>query len=105
MRRRAARAGAARQRLGGSHPVPPLASLDAERVVYLGTFSKCLAPFVRVGYLIAPPHLVGPIEDLVRRTNLRGSIPHQRTLARFIEEGHLERHVFVRDEAALPRAA
>ncbi|WP_437758565.1 PLP-dependent aminotransferase family protein [Sorangium sp. So ce1389] len=75
-------------------PVPPLASLDADRVVYLGTFSKCLAPFVRVGYLIAPPHLVGPIADLVRRTNLRGSIPHQRALARFIEEGHLERHIF-----------
>ncbi|KYF56860.1 hypothetical protein BE08_16835 [Sorangium cellulosum] len=75
-------------------PVPPLASLDAERVVYLGTFSKCLAPFVRVGYLIAPPRLVGPIADLVRRTNLRGSIPHQRALARFIEEGHLERHIF-----------
>ncbi|WP_437779078.1 PLP-dependent aminotransferase family protein [Sorangium sp. So ce1097] len=75
-------------------PVPPLASLDAERVVYLGTFSKCLAPFVRVGYLIAPPRLVGPIADLVRRTNLRGSIPHQRALARFIEEGHIERHIF-----------
>ena len=28
-------------------PVPPLASLDAERVVYLGTFSSRLAPFVR----------------------------------------------------------
>ncbi len=75
-------------------PIPPLTSLDAERVVYLGTFSKCLAPFVRVGYLIAPPHLTGGLADLVRRTNLRGSIPHQRTLARFIEEGHLERHVF-----------
>ena len=75
-------------------PIPPLASLDAERVVYLGTFSKCLAPFVRVGYLIAPPHLTAGLADLVRRTNLRGSIPHQRTLARFIEEGHLERHVF-----------
>jgi GntR family transcriptional regulator/MocR family aminotransferase len=74
-------------------PVPPLASLDAARVVYLGTFSKCLAPFVRVGYLLAPPQLLGPLAELVRRTNLRGSIPHQRTLARFIEEGHLERHV------------
>jgi GntR family transcriptional regulator/MocR family aminotransferase len=75
-------------------PVQPLASLDAERVVYLGTFSKCLAPFVRVGYLIAPPSLVEPIADLVRRTNQRGSIPHQRALSRFIEEGHLEKHVF-----------
>ena len=74
-------------------PVPPLASLDAERVVYLGTFSKCLAPFVRTGFLIAPERLVGPLADLVRRVNLRGSIPHQRSLARFIEEGHLERHV------------
>lgn len=75
-------------------PVPPLVSLDGERVIYLGTFSKCLAPFVRVGYLILPPRLVGALADLVRRTNLRGSIPHQRTLARFIEEGQLEKHVF-----------
>jgi GntR family transcriptional regulator/MocR family aminotransferase len=62
-------------------------------VVYLGTFSKCLAPFVRTGFLIAPERLVGPLADLVRRTNLRGSVPHQRARARFIEEGHLERHV------------
>jgi GntR family transcriptional regulator/MocR family aminotransferase len=75
-------------------PVPPLFSLDEERVAYLGTFSKCLAPFVRTGYLIAPAHLTGPLAELVRRTNLRGSIPHQRTLARFLEEGRLERHVF-----------
>ncbi len=74
-------------------PVPPLATLDPDRVVYLGTFSKCLAPFVRVGYLLAPPSLAGPLADLVRRTNLRGSIPHQRTLARFLEEGQLEKHV------------
>jgi GntR family transcriptional regulator/MocR family aminotransferase len=74
-------------------PVPPLASLDGDRVVYLGTFSKCLAPFVRVGYLLPPPRLVGPLADLVRRTNQRGSIPHQRALARFLEEGRLEKHV------------
>lgn len=75
-------------------PVPPMAALDAERVVYLGTFSKCLAPFVRVGYLLAPPQLIEPIAELVRRTNQRGAVPHQRTLARFVEEGHLEKHVF-----------
>ncbi len=74
-------------------PVAPLAALDADRVVYLGTFSKCLAPFVRVGYLAAPARLVGPIADLVRRTNQRGSVPHQRALARFLEEGKLEKHV------------
>jgi GntR family transcriptional regulator/MocR family aminotransferase len=76
-------------------PVPPLASLDATRVVYLGTFSKCLAPFVRTGYLIAPDRLAEALADYLRRANLRGSLVHQRTLARFIEQGHLERHVFL----------
>jgi GntR family transcriptional regulator/MocR family aminotransferase len=75
-------------------PVPPLASLDASRVVYLGTFSKCLAPFVRTGFLIAPDRLVEPLADFLRRGNLRGSLVHQGALARFIEGGHLDRHVF-----------
>jgi GntR family transcriptional regulator / MocR family aminotransferase len=76
-------------------PVPPLASLDRECVVYLGTFSKCLAPFVRTGFLIVPDRLVEPLAEFLRRANLRGSLVHQGTMARFIEGGHLERHVFM----------
>lgn len=62
-------------------------------VVYVGTFSKCLFPAVRIGFVIAPPWL-GPA--LVATKKLGDwSAPglSQLALASFIEEGHLARHV------------
>ena len=39
-------------------PIPALQSLDTgERVVYLNTFAKSLAPSLRIGYMVLPPHL------------------------------------------------
>jgi 2-aminoadipate transaminase len=40
----------------GAQPVPPLRALDDE-VVYLGTFSKTLAPALRMGWMAVPPAL------------------------------------------------
>ena len=44
----------------GTEPIPPLRSLPGaeERVIYLGTFSKILAPGIRLAYAIAPPDMV-----------------------------------------------
>ena len=36
-------------------PIPPLQSLDSERVIYLGTVSKTLSPTLRLGYLVVRP--------------------------------------------------
>jgi len=42
-------------------PLPPLASLDrAGRVIYCGTFSKALAPALRLGFAVVPPPLTPP---------------------------------------------
>lgn len=40
-------------------PVPSLQSLDAQgRVVYVGTFSRSIAPGIRIGYMVLPPALL-----------------------------------------------
>lgn len=75
-------------------PRPALQRLDqAGRVLYLGTFSKTLAPALRLGYLIVPPPLVEPLTRA--QTLLVRQLPtlEQAALAAFIAEGHLARHI------------
>ncbi|MBP0598066.1 PLP-dependent aminotransferase family protein [Herbaspirillum sp. LeCh32-8] len=75
------------------HPFPSLQGLDAQRVVYLGTFSKVLYPSLRLGYLIAPPALVPAF--IGARVLMDRSPPgaDQHALAAFMQEGHLDRHI------------
>ena len=76
-----------------THPLPALQSLDRdERVIYIGTFSKTLAPGLRLGYVVVPPHLA---ETFVEReiTSLGASAELQATMADFIAQGHFSRHV------------
>ena len=75
-------------------PIPALQSLDSgERVVYLNTFAKSLAPSLRIGYMVLPPHLA----ERYRREFLfySSTVPsfEQYTLAQFLEGGHFERHI------------
>ncbi|MFN8058559.1 MAG: PLP-dependent aminotransferase family protein [Vicinamibacterales bacterium] len=75
-------------------PLAPLHTLDRHaRVLYLGTFSKILAPGLRLGYLVVPPHLVGRVTDLKRVTDRYAPGLTQLVLARFIAEGRLAAHV------------
>lgn len=74
-------------------PVPPIASIAPGSTIYLGSFSKTLAPFLRVGWMVLPPHLVPSWRVFVRSLNLRGSSPVQRSLAFMLETGVYERHV------------
>lgn len=93
-----------------ARPLPALQSLDRdERVIYLGTFSKSLAPGVRAGYLIVPPHLIAAFRTARATTSLGSSLELQATLARFIGEGHFARHIrrmnaiYERNRAVLAR--
>jgi GntR family transcriptional regulator / MocR family aminotransferase len=75
-------------------PLPALASLDsADRVAYIGTFSKVLTPTLRVGYLVAPPLLRQRIEQLQSLTDEYVSWPLQQMLTDFIAQGRLDRHI------------
>ncbi|MEW6403347.1 MAG: PLP-dependent aminotransferase family protein [Chloroflexota bacterium] len=75
----------------------PLASLqgldDAERVIYIGTFSKVLFPALRIGYLILPPALVQPFLTVRRLIDIHTPMLEQAVLADFINEGHFTRHL------------
>lgn len=88
-------------------PLPPLASLDqAGQVIYCGTFSKTLAPALRVGFAIVPPPLV-PAFVRARQLVDRGTDAFtQATLAEFMRAGLLGPHIRrMRTEYARRRAA
>lgn len=75
-------------------PVPSLQGLDREgRVVYLGTFSRSLAPSIRAAYMVLPPSLLARYQTLFGDYSSTVSRFEQHTIARFIEEGHLARHL------------
>lgn len=75
----------------------PLAALQGigrhGRVLYLGTFSKVLFPAMRLGYLVVPPALAGHFQRAKSFSDRGNSIVEQATLAAFLEEGRLERHL------------
>lgn len=74
-------------------PVSSLQGLAPERVIYIGTFSKILSPALRMGYIVLPRNLIEAGRDLKWLTDLHTPSLEQLILARFIEEGHLERHI------------
>jgi GntR family transcriptional regulator/MocR family aminotransferase len=74
-------------------PLPTLRELAPERVVYVGTFSKMLFPGLRLGYAILPSTLIAAFTTGKRANDLQSPILEQLTLARFIEDGHLGRHI------------
>lgn len=77
-----------------SRPIPALKELDHnDRVIYLNTFAKSLAPSLRIGYLVLPHSLLPAYRD--RFGGYASTVPsfEQYTLARFLETGSFERHV------------
>ena len=90
-----------------SRPLECLQSLDGEgRVVYVGTASKILFPALRIGWLVAPPDLVGPFRDAKALADTGTGSLEQLAFADFVREGHLDRHVRrVRQRHASRRAA
>lgn len=75
-------------------PLSTLQGLDpANRVIYLGTFSKVLFPALRLGYLVVPPDLVDAFVAAHLFTDTHLPLLEQITLAAFINEGHFVRHL------------
>ena len=73
--------------------LPRLAALDAlERTIYVGGFSKILAPNWRVGYIAAHPTLVERFTDTKLLTTLTTPGLSEQALAHCLEQGWLRRH-------------
>ena len=78
----------------GGRPLDALQTLDrAESVFYVGTFSKSLFPALRLGFAVAPPWAQGALGAAKHYADWSCSPISQETLAAFINEGHLARHV------------
>ncbi|MGN0985882.1 MAG: PLP-dependent aminotransferase family protein [Candidatus Enterenecus sp.] len=77
-----------------SRPIPALQGLDREgRVVYLGTFSRSIAPAIRVAYLILPPALLERYRAEFSHSACTVSRFEQEALRRFLVQGLYGRHL------------
>ncbi|MES2993038.1 MAG: PLP-dependent aminotransferase family protein [Pseudomonadota bacterium] len=74
-------------------PPPSLASRWPEGMVYLGSFSKVLAPGLRLGYVIAPPAMMPKLLQAKQAADLHTPGFNQRVVHEVIKDGFLRDHV------------
>lgn len=75
-------------------PIPALQGNDRQgKVIYLGTFSKAIAPSIRISYLILPKELLKIYEEKGRAISSTVSRIDQMIIHEFITGGYMERHL------------
>ena len=75
-------------------PIPALQAQDVGgRVIYMGTFSKSIAPAIRVGYMVLPPSLLATYQENCGFYASTVSRIDQRILNEFIRDGYFERYL------------
>ena len=80
-------------RFAGS-PLEALRTADSADVVfYVGTFSKCMLPALRLGFVVAPPWALPALVAAKNCLDWHCPVPIQLAVASFIADGHLARHV------------
>ncbi|MCD7818707.1 MAG: PLP-dependent aminotransferase family protein [Lachnospiraceae bacterium] len=75
-------------------PIPALQGYDRDDcVIYIGTFSKSIAPSIRVSYMVLPKKLMGLYQERGKNISSTVSRVDQMLIAGFLNEGHYERHL------------
>ncbi|WP_343209012.1 PLP-dependent aminotransferase family protein [Anaerolentibacter hominis] len=75
-------------------PLSSLQGLDTSgRVIYLGTFSRAVAPAIRVGYMVLPLSLLAVYRERFSYYSCTVSRIDQKILQRFLSDGYFERHI------------
>lgn len=73
------------------HPLPALRSMDTEgRVIYVASFSKALAPGIRLGFIVANSDFIRRARQLRRKILNHPPLSNQRTAAYFLSLGHYD---------------
>ena len=77
-----------------AHPVPAMQSLDdGGRVIYMNSFSKSLAPSIRISYMVLPAGLMAAFQQKLGFYSCTVPSFEQYTLARFLSRGFFEKHI------------
>jgi 2-aminoadipate transaminase len=74
-------------------PPQPLTARNPEGCIYLGSFSKVLAPGLRLGYVVAPKAIYPKLLQAKQAADLHTPSFNQRIVAEVLKDGFLERHV------------
>ena len=74
-------------------PPLPLTARNPEGCVYLGSFSKVLAPGLRLGFMVAPAALMPKLLQAKQAADLHSPGFNQRMIAEVMKDGFLDRHV------------
>lgn len=79
-------------RYSGS-PLPSLHSMNPEGVIYMGSFSKVLAPGLRLGYMLAPPAIHAKLVQAKQASDLHTPSFTQRVAYEVLKTGMLDSHI------------
>ena len=84
--------------------LPPIKAYDeAGLVLYIGSFSKLIAPAMRLGWIVAPAGLISKLTVLRESLDLESSQLLQRTVTEYLTSGHLDGHLQALNAANLAR--
>jgi len=73
--------------------LPTMVSMDPERVVYASSFSKTVAPGIRVGYLVGPRPVIAQIEKLATGAYISPNMVAQGIVNQFARSGAIDRSI------------
>ena len=77
-----------------ARPKPAMYALDRSgRVIYMNTFSKSLAPSIRISYMVLPKALMAAFQEKLGFYSCTVPSFEQYTLERFLSQGHFEKHI------------
>ena len=77
----------------GEAPPAPLTARNPDGCIYMGSFSKVLAPGLRIGFIVAPKAIYPKLLQAKQAADLHTPGFNQRVVAEVIKDGFLDRHV------------